>query len=208
MADEDGGGWAQLKEQGRELDDVRSGLQDWLRSRLRDDTLTVGQLTTPGGTGVANETLLFDVSRTDGTTEGLVARLATPDPLYLDYDLSMHYRMYEAMMETPAVPTPAVIGYERDASIVGSEFFVMEKIDGAIPTDNPSWGIEGFVVDASPAQRRRLWERTVGLLAEMHRLTVSALRSCARAQRPTVSETASISGCVLCAGPTRHSRCR
>ena len=55
-------------------------------------------------------------------------------------------------------------------SIVGSEFFVMEKIDGAIPTDSPSWGTEGFVVDASPAQRRRLWERTVGLLAEMHRL--------------------------------------
>ena len=60
--------------------------------------MTVGQLSTPGGTGVANETLLFDVSRADGTTEGLVARLATPDPLYLDYDLSMHYRMYEAMM--------------------------------------------------------------------------------------------------------------
>ena len=73
-------------------------------------------------------------------------------------------------MAVPAVPTPAVIGYEADTSIVGSEFFVMEKIDGAIPTDSPSWGTEGFVVDASPAQRQRLWERTVGLLAEMHRL--------------------------------------
>ena len=73
-------------------------------------------------------------------------------------------------MAVPAVPTPAVIGYEPDSSIVGAEFFVMEKIDGAIPTDSPSWGTEGFVVDASPAQRRRLWERTVGLLAEMHRL--------------------------------------
>ena len=58
MTDDGGGGWAQLKEQGRALDDVRSGLQDWLRSRLRDNTLTVGRLTTPGGTGVANETLL------------------------------------------------------------------------------------------------------------------------------------------------------
>ncbi len=168
MTDGAGGGWAQLKEQDRALDDVRSGLQGWLRSRLGDKTLTVGELSTPGGTGVANETLLFDVSRSDGTTEGLVARLATPDPLYLDYDLSMHYRMYEAMMAVPTIPTPAVIGYERDTSIVGTEFFVMEKIDGAIPTDNPSWGTEGFVVDASPAQRRRLWESTVGLLAEIH----------------------------------------
>ena len=192
MTDDTSGGWAQLKEQGRELDDVRAGLQELVAKPTARRHLTVGQLSTPGGTGVANETLLFDVSRADGTTEGLVARLATPDPLYLDYDLSMHYRMYEAMMAVPAVPTPAVIGYESDASIVGSEFFVMEKIDGAIPTDSPSWGAEGFVVDASSAQRRRLWERTVGLLAEMHRLdaerfaflrTGAANRRCRRLPR-------------------------
>ena len=164
------GMWAQLKEQARALDDVRTGVQDWMRKRLHDSALTVGPLAPPGGTGVANETLLFDVNRSDGATEGFVARLATPDPLYLDYDLSTHYRMYQAMMAVPAVPTPAVIGYEPDSSIVGAEFFVMERIDGAIPTDSPSWGTEGFVVDASPAQRRRLWERTVGLLAEVHRL--------------------------------------
>jgi aminoglycoside phosphotransferase (APT) family kinase protein len=171
MAEASGdGGWAQLKEQDRALDDVRAGLQGWIRTQLRDDLLTVGPLSPPGGTGVANETLLFDVTRSDGRAEGYVARLATPDPLYLDYDLSMHYRMYEAMMAVPAIPTPTVLGYEADASIVGTEFFVMEKIDGSIPTDSPSWAAEGFVVDASPAQRRRLWQRTVGLLADVHRV--------------------------------------
>lgn len=171
MAAEDvGGGWAQLKEQTRELDDVRSGLRDWMRTRLDDGGLSVGPLSPPGGTGVANETLLFDVKRSDGRSDGFVARLATPDPLYLDYDLAIHYRMYETMMSVPSIPTPAVVGYEADRSILGAQFFVMEKIDGAIPTDNPSWGTKGFVADASPEQRRGLWERTVGLLAEMHRI--------------------------------------
>jgi aminoglycoside phosphotransferase (APT) family kinase protein len=171
MADDDtGGGWAQLKEQSRSLDDVRAGLQHWMRTRLGDGDLLVGPLEPPGGTGVANETLLFDVGRSDGTTDGFVARLATPDPLYLDYDLAVHYRMYEAMTSVPSVPTPAVVDYEPDPSLVGAPFFVMEKIDGLIPTDNPSWLAEGFVVDASPAQRRQLWERTVGVLAEMHRV--------------------------------------
>lgn len=171
MADEDvDAGWAQLKEQSLKLDDVRSGMRDWMRGRLGDDGLVVGPLAPPAGTGVANETLLFDVSRSDGTTDGFVARLATPDPLYLDYDLAMHYRMYETMMTVPTVPTPAVVGYEADPSIIGSQFFVMEKIDGAIPTDNPSWGTEGFVVDATPSQRYELWERTVALLAEVHRV--------------------------------------
>ena len=163
-------GWAQLKEQANGRERVHAGLQVWMRGRLGDPTLTVGPLRPPAGTGVANETLLFDVARGDGAVEGYVARLATPDPLYLDYDLSAHYRMYELMMAARSVPTPAVVGHESDPGVVGAEFFVMERIDGRVPTDNPSWGTEGFVVDAAPSQRRAMWERTVRLLADVHLL--------------------------------------
>jgi aminoglycoside phosphotransferase (APT) family kinase protein len=166
----DEAGWAQFKEQARELDEVRQGLQDWLRAKLRQPGLSVGPLSTPGGTGVANETLLFDVEQQDGAVNGYVARLATADPLYLDYDLSTHYRMYAEMTRAPSVPTPDVVGYEADSGRVGAPFFVMTRIAGAIPTDAPSWGAEGFVVDASPRQRRHLWERTVAMLAALHQL--------------------------------------
>jgi len=163
-------GWAQLKEHEHALDDVQAGLQDWMRGLLRDPGLRIGPLSSPGGTGVANETLLFDVNRSSGAVEAYVARLATSDPLYLDYDLTTHYRMYAEMMGMPTVPTPAVIGYESDPRVLGSQFFVMEKIDGATPTDAPSWAAEGFVVDATPAQRRQLWEATTQMMADLHRL--------------------------------------
>ena len=104
------------------------------------------------------------------TTEGYVARLATPDPLYLDFDLARHHRMYEVMMAFPQVPTPSVLPYEADADVVGQPFFVMERIDGVVPTDNPSWASEGFVVTATPAQRRQLWEQTVDILCALHQL--------------------------------------
>jgi len=163
-----------LKEHSQALDQVRDGLERWMRRRLDDPGLIVGDLRTPGGTGVANETVLFDVDRTAGaaagSTEGYVARLATPDSLYLEYDLSQHYRMYEAMMAFPTVPTPAVLGYEIDPAELGAPFFVMEKIDGVVPTDAPSWASEGFVVALAPAERRALWERTVRMMAELHRL--------------------------------------
>ncbi|MEX0665806.1 MAG: phosphotransferase family protein [Acidimicrobiia bacterium] len=159
-----------LKEQTQALGRVGEGLEDWMRQRLDDPGLTIGALRTPTGTGVANETVLFDALRTTGTSEGYVARLATSDSLYLDYDPSLHYRMYEAMMAFPSVPTPDVLGYEADAGVVGAPFFVMERIDGEIPTDAPSWASEGFVVDAEPDQRRALWERTVRMMAELHRL--------------------------------------
>jgi aminoglycoside phosphotransferase (APT) family kinase protein len=163
-----------LKEQTQALDRIGAGLEAWMRRRLADPGLTIAGLRSPSGTGVANETVIFDAARTKGgaagSTEGYVARLATPDSLYLDYDLSMHYRMYETMMSFPSLPTPRVLGYEGDAGVVGAPFFVMEKIDGAIPTDRPSWATEGFIVDAEPAQRRTLWERTVRMMAELHRL--------------------------------------
>jgi aminoglycoside phosphotransferase (APT) family kinase protein len=163
-----------LKEQSQALDRIRDGLRSWMRRRLDDPGLTVDGLETPSGTGVANETVMFDALRTTGggagTTEGYVARLATSDSLYLDDDLTKHYRMYEAMMAFPTVPTPGVLGYEADPDVLGAPFFVMEKIDGVIPTDAPSWASEGFIVDAEPAQRRALWERTVRVMAELHRV--------------------------------------
>ncbi|OHV32240.1 MULTISPECIES: phosphotransferase family protein [Pseudofrankia] len=168
-----GSGW-HLKEQTQTLDRIRSGLQGWLRDRLDDPAAEIGALSTPGGTGIANETVMFPLRRTTGAaagrTESYVARLAPADPLYLDYDLHRHYRMYEAMMAFPSIPTPDVLGYGPDATIVGAPFFVMEKIDGVVPSDTPSWENEGFVVDAEPAQRRVLWERTVRMMAEVHRL--------------------------------------
>jgi aminoglycoside phosphotransferase (APT) family kinase protein len=163
-----------LKEQTQALDRIRAGLEGWMRRRLEDPGVRIAGMRTPSGTGVANETVIFDVARTRGgaagTTEGYVARLATPDSLYLDYDLTVHYRMYETMMAFPSVPTPGVLGYEADPGVVGAPFFVMEKIDGVIPTDRPSWATEGFIADAEPAQRRALWERTVRMMAELHRL--------------------------------------
>lgn len=162
--------WAQLKEHSQSPDQVRARLESWMRARLEDRRLTVGPLSTPGGTGIANETLLFDVHHSSGAVQGYVARIATADPLYLDDDLSMHYRMYAAMATVPAVPTPAVFGYEPDSAVVGSPFFVMQKIDGSIPTDNPPWWTQGFVAEASPVQRRMLWERTVRTMADLHRL--------------------------------------
>ena len=163
-----------LKEQSQDITRVQEALQHWMRDRLEDPGLVLGGLRPPAGTGIANETILFDAQRTTGpharSTEGYVARLATPDSLYLDYDLSIHYRMYETLSALGTVPTPSVVGYEPDAGRLGASFFVMEKIDGDIPTDAPHWTAEGFVHDASPAERRLLWERTVRVMADLHRV--------------------------------------
>jgi aminoglycoside phosphotransferase (APT) family kinase protein len=143
-----------------------------MRERVEDPGLRVCDVRPPAGTGVANETLIFEVERSSGESEGYVARLATPDPLYLDDELERHYRMYETMMSNPSIPTPAVLGFEADSSKLGAQFFVMERVEGLVPADSPSWATTGFIFDAEPAQRRALCGDTVRVMADLHGLEV------------------------------------
>lgn len=167
---QDFGDWAQLKEQTQPLQVVQAGLQNWMRGRLGDAELEIGPLNPPTFTGVANETLMFDVKRSNGTIEGYVARLSPPEPLYLDFELSFHYRMYAEMAAVQSVPTPGIVGYEPNPAVVGAEFFVMDKIEGVVPSDNPSWATQGFLIEASASERRELWENTVEAVARLHQV--------------------------------------
>jgi aminoglycoside phosphotransferase (APT) family kinase protein len=61
-----------------------------------------------------------------------------------------------------------VYGFEPDPGVLGAPFFVMERIVGLVPADQPPWASEGFVHDAGPAQRRAMWDDAVRVLAALH----------------------------------------
>ena len=163
-----------LKASARDPARLQARLRDWLRPRLgAGPDLTLSDVTAPGGTGVANETLLFAASwERDGRarTEGFVARVANERPLYIEADIEIHAKVYEALADVPDVPVPRVYGYEPDPGLLGAPFFVMERIDGEVPGDQPSWVTAGFVHDASPARRRAMWEDAVRVLAALHQV--------------------------------------
>ena len=145
----------------------------WLaeRGEIADGT-TIGPLTVPGGSGSTNHTLLFDVlegEASDHATDGLVARVK-PEVVGYQRDLfEAEFRVLDALSSCPEVPTPAVIGFERDTSLLGGEFFVMERIAGQVPNDNPPFNVEGFLKDATPEQRQRLWRNAVTAMATLHK---------------------------------------
>jgi aminoglycoside phosphotransferase (APT) family kinase protein len=155
---------------------LRPALRLWLVDRLhagRD--LRLSAFSQPVGSGAANETLLFDASWTDGgrrRRRGLVARLAAVDPLH-PIELETHYRMYSVLGKDTDIPVPPVVGYEADKEVVGVPFFVMERVEGQVPPDNPPYPAAGWVAEASPGQRRRLWEAAVDLMARLHRVEPS-----------------------------------
>ena len=168
-----------LKGSGRDPEQARAALGSWLAPRLgASGAVRVSPLSSPPGTGVANETLLLDAAwdgRHGEREAGFAVRVASRVPLYLDADIEVHYRMYEALADVPGVPVPRVLGFEPDPAWLGAPFFVMERIRGDVPGDNPHWTAGGFVADATPGQRRCLWTSAVRALASLHQVEASRL---------------------------------
>jgi aminoglycoside phosphotransferase (APT) family kinase protein len=165
-------GALQLKQSTRDPEQVRKVLGSWLGPRVgagRD--LSISPVSSPGGSGVANETLLFDATWSAAGREhheGFVMRVANSRPLYIESDIEMHAKVYEALADVEGVPVPRVYGYEGDTSLLGAPFFVMERIEGEVPRDLPHWAAEGFIIDASPDRRRKMWDNAVEVLARLH----------------------------------------
>jgi aminoglycoside phosphotransferase (APT) family kinase protein len=72
------------------------------------------------------------------------------------------------------VSVPSVRWLELDESVLGAAFFVMERIEGRVPVDMPPYVVEGFVLDASPGERRTLQQNTVMAIAKIHAIDLEA----------------------------------
>jgi aminoglycoside phosphotransferase (APT) family kinase protein len=163
----------------RDLAATREALSAWLARTIEGTSdVSVSELSAPGATGFSNETLFFDLGYRRGDAridEPLVLRIQpTENQVFPDYDLDKQIRTMQ-LLEKTDVPVPLVRWYEPDASVLGAPFYVMERIDGKIPTDNPPYHVAGWLTEASEVERERLWWSGVEALAAIHRLDWRAL---------------------------------
>jgi aminoglycoside phosphotransferase (APT) family kinase protein len=163
----------------RDLDDLARCLATWWSARTPGASdVEVRDVSTPGATGVANETVLFDLHWREAGRDrhrDCVARIAASDVLFLDSDIGEHCRVVDAIAGHSAVPVPKIYALELDASIIGAPFYVMERIAGDIPTDEPSYNEAGWLADAAEEQREQAWRSAVETLAELHRVDPAPL---------------------------------
>jgi aminoglycoside phosphotransferase (APT) family kinase protein/putative sterol carrier protein len=157
----------------RDLEQVRQALAAWLRRRMPEASgLEVSALRAPKA-GVSNETFLFGIDyRLDGTAkhERLVARLEPRDFLvFPEYDLGRQYEVM-ARLAGSGVPVPPVRWLERDPATLGGAFYVMDAVDGEVPSEVPSYHVYGWVHDATPERRTRIWWNGVETMARIHAL--------------------------------------
>lgn len=151
----------------RDLDAVHRALTDWLRRKMPDARdLEISALKAPKA-GVSNETFLFDATWRGGG-QRLVARLQPTDFLvFPEYDLGVQTGVMQRLEGTD-VPVPHVRWLEPDPDVLGSAFYVMDAVDGEVPSEVPSFHVYGWIRDADPARRPGIWWNGVAALAAVH----------------------------------------
>lgn len=157
---------------------TRKVLADWLGRRLGDDAGTdvddveIGELRIPAGTGFSNETLIFRADWSEGgrrRSDGFVVRVAPSGyKLFLDSDFEHQFRLLDHLDKHTDVPVPPMRWYEEDAGPLGAPFFVMGEVEGRAPTDNPPYNAEGWLAEATDAERATLWDDAMARLVQVH----------------------------------------
>jgi aminoglycoside phosphotransferase (APT) family kinase protein len=157
-------------------DRVHEVMQAWLPARLAAEALSafeISEFTTPQA-GYSGKTAFFTASWTDRSgahrAEDLVLRTQADDhQLFTTPDAP---RQAEVMQHLGAqgIPVPDVVGIERDATILGSPFYLMRRVRGRTPSDVPSWHKRGWTVDLSTDQRSLLCDNGLRALVALHRI--------------------------------------
>jgi aminoglycoside phosphotransferase (APT) family kinase protein len=163
----------------RDLDLTRKQLEEWLRERLpRAEGVAVSGLAGPSDTGFSSETLLFELAyRQDGErrSEDLVARLKpTGFWVFPSYDVGLQFRVMKILGDTD-VPVPRMRWLEESEGPLGTPFYVMDRVRGRVPSDNPPMHTAGWVAELPPAERETVWWNGFEAMTRVHRLDWQAL---------------------------------
>ncbi len=166
-------------DKGRDLQSIAPPLAAWLGERIGAD-VTVSDFGYPVGAGHSNETIHFAAGWTDGPRRerrDLVLRIHPRQEyqMFLHPRFRMQFDLLEALGRGELVRVPTVHWYEADTRLLGQPFFVMERMFGRVPVSSPVYNASGWLHDATPAERRRLWEAAVFELARIHRVPAGSV---------------------------------
>jgi len=149
---------------------LRERLTGWLPARLGVDTVTITDLTPPSGTGYSSETLLF-TAEYDGQRGRFVARLKPTRPgVFPEYDIDLQYDVMGALAAKTTIPVPEMLWREPDPSVLDTPFFVMAHVPGRVPTDNPPYTLEGWILEETEERRHTMHTSALDTMARIHQL--------------------------------------
>ena len=151
-------------------------LQDWLAGELpegSDPTLVLHSGI--DANGMSSETLVLDATWQEGGEQRVgryvarVAPAAEDFPVFPRYELREQYDVMRLVGELTDVPVPAVGLIEPTGKVLGTPYFLMDRVEGVIPPDVLPYNFGGnWLHDADSAEQRALQDASVSVLARLH----------------------------------------
>ncbi len=133
--------------------------------------------------GMSSETVVLDVAWTEGgqrRTGEYVARVAPSAedvPVFASYALTDQYDALRQVGELTDVPVPAVRWMEETGEVLGTPFFLMDRVDGLVPQDVLPYNFgDNWLHDATHEEQRRLQDATVDVIGRLHDIDQPATR--------------------------------
>jgi aminoglycoside phosphotransferase (APT) family kinase protein len=164
----------------RDLEELSGSLVKWLGTKMPQvKSIRIENLRYPLGAGMSHETILFDAHWNEGAGEqrhGLVVRIKpTRYLVYQDDMFDAQYRLMQTMHESGLVRVAKPLWIEQDPTLLGAPFFVMQQVSGRVAVSYPPYAQEGWVVEATPAQRQRMWKDSVTQLAYIQKIPLTSV---------------------------------
>jgi aminoglycoside phosphotransferase (APT) family kinase protein len=172
-----------LQRSSRDAAAVPRLLEEWLARELPEGAAPAVTLhSSIDANGMSSETLVLDAAWTgeDGSprTAEYVARVAPSQddfPVFAHYDLADQYDAMRIVAEQTDVPVPRVGLSEPTGSVLGTPFFLMDRVEGVVPPDVLPYTFGGnWLFDAGPADQRRLQDASVEVVAALHAIPDAA----------------------------------
>ena len=170
-----------LQRSNRDTSTLPQVLSQWLATVQPDRPAP--QVTVESGVdanGMSSETILLTAHWADGDAQRLVARVAPTQadvPVFSSYRLDHQFELMRLIAELTDVPVPTVRWIDTGGEVLGTPFFVMDRVAGDVPPDVMPYTFGGnWFADATPAQQRLLQDSTVEVLAKLHTIPDAAQR--------------------------------
>ena len=166
----------------RSIPALTAALQDWLAAQPGlPGTPVVTGVRPPDTNGLSSTSVLFDVTwhgDGDALPGSYVARMAPEDsamPVFPRYNLQTQYELISRVAAGCAIPLPTLRWHVPDGGPLGTPFFLMDRIEGRIPLDNPPYVFAGWLLEATADERARLQRASVEILARLHAMPAQAV---------------------------------
>jgi aminoglycoside phosphotransferase (APT) family kinase protein len=165
-----------LEHSSRDLSTLPAVMSQWLSTVMPGGVAP--DITVESGVdsnGMSSETIIFtarweeDGEQREQKFVARVAPTAEDVPVFTEYRMDHQFDVIRLVGEKTDIPVPRVRWLESTGSVLGTQFFLMDYVEGRVPPDVMPYTFGGnWFADAPAESRRELQDATVEVIAKLH----------------------------------------